>query len=459
MTEPHYSIRLPGRLQEMAKTLTEIERFVPSTIVYYVGSQCGFLFTAQIKSQPRGTDASNIFDEEITNADEIEFSDDEAEAAYVRSCRNAKKAAAMERKQANNRSQSGASLPSNPDLLISAGKHMIEKRPSDVLNYNEEDGDMAESDYSVLERPKGGLDYTGAPPSSSLAIPPSHADDAAPSRATSKQGVDSRARNNKSRGTPRGTSRGRGRGGRGRGGRLNTSVEQRERTSASESSPSDPLQSVSRAVGNLCASTAPAQSHHAAPAPLLGSSNAFQYPLAGNGSGSFSPYVPQAHPGFGAYNPNTPAMLSFGANGAPIFGPPLGASNANGSNFSFAPSLPNISPIPQYQPHQSYNMMSHPIPSSPANSFHSQQMQSFSSQVPHHFQSLGFQPIPQSTFSPYYLQSALSTDHLHQVQRSTAFAENPGQSFSSSNAPRQIPGDRTHYNPRFFPPPPPAPQE
>ena len=41
-----------------------------------------FVFPSQIKAI-KGSDASNIHDEEV-NEDEIEFSDDEAEAAYRR---------------------------------------------------------------------------------------------------------------------------------------------------------------------------------------------------------------------------------------------------------------------------------------------------------------------------------------------------------------------------------------
>ena len=57
--------------------------------VYYVDSHSTFVFTQPLKNM-KGTDASNIHDEEV-GEDEIEFSDDEAEAEYKRQKKLAKR--------------------------------------------------------------------------------------------------------------------------------------------------------------------------------------------------------------------------------------------------------------------------------------------------------------------------------------------------------------------------------
>ncbi|KAF2173969.1 hypothetical protein M409DRAFT_48871 [Zasmidium cellare ATCC 36951] len=58
--------------------------------VYYVDSHSTFVFTQPLKNM-KGTDASNIHDEEV-GEDEMEFSDDEAEAEFKRQRKLAKKA-------------------------------------------------------------------------------------------------------------------------------------------------------------------------------------------------------------------------------------------------------------------------------------------------------------------------------------------------------------------------------
>lgn len=50
--------------------------------VFHVLSRSKFVFPGQLQTL-KGSDASNIYDEEVRE-DEIEFSDDEAEAAYKR---------------------------------------------------------------------------------------------------------------------------------------------------------------------------------------------------------------------------------------------------------------------------------------------------------------------------------------------------------------------------------------
>lgn len=59
------------------------------TQIYYVDSHSTFVFTQPLKNM-KGTDASNIHDEEV-GEDEIEFSDDEKEAEYKRQKKAAKR--------------------------------------------------------------------------------------------------------------------------------------------------------------------------------------------------------------------------------------------------------------------------------------------------------------------------------------------------------------------------------
>lgn len=60
------------------------------TKIFYVDNHSTFVFTQPLKNM-KGTDASNIHDEEV-GEDEIEFSDDEAEAEFKRQRKQAKKA-------------------------------------------------------------------------------------------------------------------------------------------------------------------------------------------------------------------------------------------------------------------------------------------------------------------------------------------------------------------------------
>ncbi|KAI9621215.1 hypothetical protein KEM48_007806 [Puccinia striiformis f. sp. tritici PST-130] len=83
VTSPHYSVRLPKHILACADQKNEAGLDLsPGLVLYYLPTHSNFVFTAQLRAQPKGTDASNFFDEEANHADEIEFSDDEAEAAY-----------------------------------------------------------------------------------------------------------------------------------------------------------------------------------------------------------------------------------------------------------------------------------------------------------------------------------------------------------------------------------------
>ncbi|KAI9621461.1 hypothetical protein H4Q26_015764 [Puccinia striiformis f. sp. tritici PST-130] len=146
VTSPHYSVRLPKHILACADQKNE----------------AGLDLSPGL-SATKGTDASNFFDEEANHADEIEFSDDEAEAAYRKACKLAKKSARDGNSHPQNHSRdhnNSNQQPRNSVQVPEDGRRMFIKMPSDSLNYGGDDSDMqalnapVESDYSVLERPK-----------------------------------------------------------------------------------------------------------------------------------------------------------------------------------------------------------------------------------------------------------------------------------------------------------------
>ncbi|KKY26302.1 putative snornp assembly factor [Diplodia seriata] len=91
-----------GRVQEPLYTVAfnsgeEISEagLVKGLTLYYVDSHSTYVFTQPLKNL-KGTDASNQFDEEVGD-NEIEFSDDEAEAEYKRQQKQKKRAAHEEK--------------------------------------------------------------------------------------------------------------------------------------------------------------------------------------------------------------------------------------------------------------------------------------------------------------------------------------------------------------------------
>ncbi|TKA74085.1 hypothetical protein B0A55_05226 [Friedmanniomyces simplex] len=82
--EPMYSVAFTNAQEIKNAGLEE------GVKVYYVDAKSTFVFTQRLKNL-KGTDASNIHDEEVAE-EEMEFSDDEAEAEYKRQKKIAKKA-------------------------------------------------------------------------------------------------------------------------------------------------------------------------------------------------------------------------------------------------------------------------------------------------------------------------------------------------------------------------------
>jgi len=72
--QPFYSLRFPPN------SAPDPIVFSLQKPVFYAPSHAQFVFTRDLRSL-KGSDASNVWDEEV-NAAEIEFSDDEEEAEY-----------------------------------------------------------------------------------------------------------------------------------------------------------------------------------------------------------------------------------------------------------------------------------------------------------------------------------------------------------------------------------------
>ncbi|EME42117.1 hypothetical protein DOTSEDRAFT_174961, partial [Dothistroma septosporum NZE10] len=135
------------------------------TRIYYVDTHSTFVFTQPLRTA-KGTDASNIHDEEI-GEDELEFSDDEEEAAFKSQRKRAKK----EGRTALTRSEFQAGARS---FVASGhdGGHTYTGNSSDVpaqsyggaLSYDDEP--TGEDFYQPLKRPENlaQLMSNGAPP-------------------------------------------------------------------------------------------------------------------------------------------------------------------------------------------------------------------------------------------------------------------------------------------------------
>ncbi|PPJ50005.1 hypothetical protein CBER1_04757 [Cercospora berteroae] len=164
--------------------------------VYYVDSHSTFVFTQPLKNL-KGTDASNIHDEEV-NEDEQEFSDDEKEAEFKRQQKYAKKAGRgkLSRSAFVQGQHDYATPPASDDRRFTAGA-----------------SDVPSSSYG------GGLSYDDDEPADEFYAPLKRPDNLSELMAG---GVPPRPQQSFDRGRGRGRGdrgdRGRSRGGRGRGG-------------------------------------------------------------------------------------------------------------------------------------------------------------------------------------------------------------------------------------------------
>ncbi|KAI9696102.1 MAG: hypothetical protein M1836_005933 [Candelina mexicana] len=132
--QPLYSVRFTNAA-EIAEAGIE-----KGSTIYYVEEHSTFVFTEPLKAF-KGSDASNLHDEEVAD-DEMEFSDDEAEAEY-------KKRVKQER-QAKRDSRIGvATAPTQARNKVGPRQERSNYNPNPVINYDDVDDEL----YTPLVRP------------------------------------------------------------------------------------------------------------------------------------------------------------------------------------------------------------------------------------------------------------------------------------------------------------------
>lgn len=175
--KPMYILRF--RSEEEAKAAA-LER---GTQVWYSKSHANFVFPSQLR-QEKGSDASNLHDEEV-GPDEMEYSDDEQEQAHKREKKNRKRGGKGKLNKGDDR-----------------GSHATSTAGDSNLNYGEDD----DGTYHKLPRPSNfGMGLPPPPPPGVTAFP-------------AMNGGNRGGQNGGRRGDSRGRGRGRGFQGRGRGG-------------------------------------------------------------------------------------------------------------------------------------------------------------------------------------------------------------------------------------------------
>ena len=153
--QPYYSVRFTN-----AAAITEAG-ISQDTRVFYVGDHSSTVFTQPLKAF-KGSDASNLHDEEVGD-DELEFSDDEAEAEHKRQVKLQKRARHGARDgQADGVSRGPQHRPGGPNNQYRHGLHSWpEHLPGSMdlsLNYDDADGPDARNEdndelYTPLPRP------------------------------------------------------------------------------------------------------------------------------------------------------------------------------------------------------------------------------------------------------------------------------------------------------------------
>ena len=154
--QPYYSVRFTN-----ATAIAEagIEK---GKKIFYVTQHSTTVFTQTLKAI-KGSDASNLHDEEVGD-DELEFSDDEAEAEHKRQIKQQRMAKHRARDgQPDGYSRGPQQRPGGPGPRLNGGSRPIQERPPNsaeaVLNYDDADGmnvrnnEDEEGPYTPLARP------------------------------------------------------------------------------------------------------------------------------------------------------------------------------------------------------------------------------------------------------------------------------------------------------------------
>ena len=165
--QPYYSVRFTNTAGMTEAGISQ------NTRVFYVEEHSTTIFTQPLKAF-KGSDASNLHDEEVGD-DELEFSDDEAEAEYKRQVKLQKRARhgardgqtdgfskGPQQRRGGPNNRYGGGLPSWPEHL---------RGPADLsLNYDDGDGTNTKNEdeelYTPLARPSNLHEMmAGKPPS------------------------------------------------------------------------------------------------------------------------------------------------------------------------------------------------------------------------------------------------------------------------------------------------------
>ncbi|MCJ1398208.1 hypothetical protein MMC11_001405 [Xylographa trunciseda] len=269
------------------------------TYIYYVPQYSTYVFTQTLKAI-KGSDASNIHDEEVGD-DELEFSDDEAEADYKRSLKLQKQARRAGRGSASN----GFSRKPRPnEVEYSPRKNGWIRKSEDVsINYDEisVDDDL----YTPLARPLNLHEQMGQEEPSSNSKGENRKNDNRFGR--------SRGDSNRSRG-------GRGRGSRGRG-------REQYRTEAPNVSTGRPQPAGPQLDLSLPPMPPAIRPSHAMAPP--------QHPLPS----------PSPHSTESPYSPTHPHQYHGYGSGISL-GQQQGSSRNGQTSYNYPPQLP----FPSYQP-------------------------------------------------------------------------------------------------------------
>ena len=134
--EPLYCVRFSN-----ADSMENAKVF-PGTLMFYVPQHSNFVFTKSLQSV-KGSDASNIHDEEVAE-DEMEFSDDEAEAEH----RRMKKFQRQEKKLGRNGAGRDRTLS-----IANQQRHRSRPHETDVTTLKYEDSNAGDELYTPLARP------------------------------------------------------------------------------------------------------------------------------------------------------------------------------------------------------------------------------------------------------------------------------------------------------------------
>ena len=154
--QPYYSVRFTN-----ATTLVEAG-MKKDTKVFYVPQHSTTVFTQSLKSF-KGSDASNLHDEEVAD-DELEFSDDEAEAEHKRQVKQQRMAKRNARDgQPDGFSRGPQRRPGRPGPRLNGGSHPVQEHPRNSgeadLNYDDADDMSLDNNededglYTPLTRP------------------------------------------------------------------------------------------------------------------------------------------------------------------------------------------------------------------------------------------------------------------------------------------------------------------